>query len=190
MHALAGVGRTVGLGSLLRLGKGEELTDGRSKPSLLADAVEALIGAIYHQHGLETARRVILQLFGELIASAPSVGAGLDWKTSLQERTATLGLGVPSYRLTEEGPDHAKHFTATVIVAGEDRGVGHGRTKKEAEQKAALAYELLRLRWTQPVDGAADGRTRAVEACRRPSAAVDAWDATAGRATPVRRSRD
>jgi ribonuclease-3 len=144
MHALAGVGRAIGLGGLLRLGKGEELTDGRNKPSLLADAVESLIGAIYFQHGLETARAVILQLFGELIESAPKMGAGLDWKTSLQERTAMLGLGVPSYRLTEEGPDHAKEFTATVIVAGEDCGVGNGRTKKEAEQKAAsLAYEGL-----------------------------------------------
>ena len=144
MHALAGVGRAIGLGGLLRLGKGEELTDGRNKPSLLADAVEALLGAIYLQHGLESARGVIHQLFGELIASAPSVGAGLDWKTSLQERTATLGLGVPSYRISEEGPDHAKRFTATVIVAGDDRGAGEGRTKKDAEQKAAaLAYGVL-----------------------------------------------
>ncbi len=144
MHALAGVGRDIGLGALLRLGKGEELTDGRHKPSLLADAVESLIGAVYYQHGLDSARAVILQLFGELIESAPKVGAGLDWKTSLQERTATLGLGVPSYRITEEGPDHAKEFTATVIVAGGDRGDGTGRTKKEAEQKAAaLAYESL-----------------------------------------------
>jgi ribonuclease-3 len=152
MHALAGVGRTIGLGALLRLGKGEELTDGRNKPSLLADAVEALLGAVYHQHGLETARAVIRQLFGELIAAAPSVGAGLDWKTSLQERTATLGLGVPSYRLSEEGPDHAKEFTATVVVAGDSRGVGQGRTKKEAEQKAAaLAYGALT---PAPADGA------------------------------------
>jgi ribonuclease-3 len=155
MHALAGVGRAIGLGTLLRLGKGEELTDGRNKPSLLADAVEALLGAIYFQHGLEAARGVIHQLFGALIAAAPSVGAGLDWKTSLQERTATLGLGVPSYRLSEEGPDHAKQFTATVIVSGEDRGIGQGRTKKEAEQKAAaLAYGILT---PTPADSAALG---------------------------------
>ncbi len=144
MHALAGVGRTIGVGALLRLGKGEEQTDGREKPSLLADGVEAMLGAIYFQHGLETARAVILRLFDDLITSAPKVGAGLDWKTSLQERTASLGLGVPAYRLTEEGPDHAKRFTAAVIVAGADRGTGAGRTKKEAEQKAAaLAYEAL-----------------------------------------------
>ncbi len=144
MHALAGVGREIGIGSLLRLGKGEELTDGRSKPSLLADAVEALLGAVYFQHGFTTASTVILRMFGELIAAAPSVGAGLDWKTSLQERTAALGLGVPSYRLTDVGPDHAKQFTATVLVAGAERGTGSGRTKKEAEQKAAaLAYDSL-----------------------------------------------
>ena len=144
MHALAGVAVSIDLGRLLRLGKGEELTGGRSKPSLLADAVEAMIGAVYFQHGMEGSRRVVDLLFGGLVAAAPSVGAGLDWKTSLQERTAALGLGVPAYRLHESGPDHAKHFTATVILAGEERGSGQGRTKKEAEQKAAaLAYESL-----------------------------------------------
>ena len=170
MHALAGVGRAMGLGELLRLGKGEERTDGRNKPSLLADAVEALLGAIYFEHGLEAARGVIAELFGDLIDAAPSVGAGLDWKTSLQERTAILGLGVPSYRLAEEGPDHAKRFTATVVVAGADRGVGQGRTKKEAEQRAAaLAYGSLT---PTPVDATpadavpADGRRRRG---RRPS---------------------
>ncbi len=144
MHALAGVAREIGLGEYLRLGRGEELTDGRNKESLLADAVEALLGAVYSQHGLETARSLIHRLFGDLIAAAPLVGAGLDWKTSLQERTASLDLGVPAYRIEEEGPDHAKQFTATVIVAGDDRGSGTGKTKKEAEQKAAsLAYNAL-----------------------------------------------
>jgi ribonuclease-3 len=144
MHALAGVARTLNVGEMLRLGKGEELTDGRNKASLLADAVEALIGAVYLAHGWDEARRVVLTLFGDLIATAPAVGAALDWKTSLQERTASLGLGVPSYRLQETGPDHAKHFTAVAVVAGEDRGVGEGKTKKAAEQHAAaMAYESL-----------------------------------------------
>ncbi len=144
MHALAGVARTMDLGRLLRLGKGEELTDGRNKPSLLADAVEALIGAVYSQSGLDAARQVVGELFAELIATAPTMGAGLDWKTSLQERTAALGIGVPTYRLDESGPDHAKHFTATVVLAGDERGTGEGRTKKEAEQQAASrAYESL-----------------------------------------------
>ncbi|AZI58263.1 ribonuclease III [Nakamurella antarctica] len=144
MHALAGVAREIGLGEYLRLGRGEELTEGRSKASLLADAVEALLGAVYFQHGLEVARELIHRLFAALITAAPLVGAGLDWKTSLQERTASLDLGVPSYELTEVGPDHAKEFTASVIVAGVDRGTGTGKTKKEAEQKAAsLAYGAL-----------------------------------------------
>jgi ribonuclease III len=158
MHALAGVAVQIDLGRLLRLGKGEELTGGRSKPSLLADAVEAVIGAVYSAHGLEVARDLVLRLFGELITAAPSVGAGLDWKTSLQERTAALGLGVPAYRLHESGPDHAKHFTATVILAGADRGSGEGRTKKEAEQKAAaLAYASLSVEVeAAALNGAAD----------------------------------
>jgi ribonuclease-3 len=144
MNALAGVARGIGLGELLRLGKGEERTDGRNKASLLADALEALIGAVYSEHGLEPARGLVLRLFDSLLTSVPTVGAGLDWKTSLQELTASQGLGVPSYRLTESGPDHAKEFTATAVVAGEDRGSGSGRTKKEAEQKAAaLAYQAL-----------------------------------------------
>lgn len=144
MHALAGVAASIGLGERLRLGRGEELTQGRSKSSLLADALEALIGAIYYQHGLEVARGVVTRLFGSLVDAAPQQGAGLDWKTSLQELTASRSLGVPQYRLTDSGPDHAKTFTAVAVVAGEDRGSGVGRTKKEAEQKAAaLAYTSI-----------------------------------------------
>jgi ribonuclease-3 len=76
--------------------------------------------------------------------SAPLLGAGLDWKTSLQELTAAASLGVPDYRITEVGPDHLKMFTATAMVAGRDLGSGEGRTKKEAEQKAAeLAWRTL-----------------------------------------------
>jgi len=144
MHALAGVAVEIGLGPMLRLGKGEMLTRGQEKPSLLADGVEAILGAVYLQHGLETARQVVHRLFGALIEAAPKIGAGLDWKTSLQERTAAEGLGVPSYRVTEEGPDHAKKFTATVVLGGEARGDGFGKTKKEAEQQAAAkAYTLI-----------------------------------------------
>ncbi|RIJ70684.1 ribonuclease III [Nakamurella silvestris] len=144
MHALAGVAVEIGLGPMLRLGKGEMLTRGQEKPSLLADGVEAILGAVYLQHGLETARQVVHRLFGALIEAAPKRGAGLDWKTSLQERTAAEGLGVPSYRVTEEGPDHAKKFTATVVLGGEPHGAGYGKTKKEAEQQAAAkAYGLI-----------------------------------------------
>lgn len=139
MHALAGVGRRIGLGDMLRLGRGEELTGGRDKASIVADAVEAVLGAVYLQHGLEVARSVVQALFADLLADAPKLGAGLDWKTSLQELSAARSLGVPEYRVTEEGPDHAKMFEAVVFVAGQARGTGAGRTKKEAEQQAASA---------------------------------------------------
>lgn len=144
MHALAGVARDLGLGHRLYLGRGEELTGGRDKPSILGDAVEAVLGAVHLQHGIETSRGLVERLFDELLRAAPHLGAGLDWKTSLQELTAASDLGVPEYRMTDEGPDHLKEFTATVVIAGHDRGTGTGRTKKEAEQKAArTAYQYL-----------------------------------------------
>jgi ribonuclease-3 len=144
MHALAGVARAMNLGSMVRLGRGEELTGGRDKASILADAVEALLGALYLQFGLEGTRSVIHRLFNELIVTAPSLGAGLDWKTSLQELAAAEGLGMPVYQVDEQGPDHLKTFSAVVLVGGAPHGDGIGRTKKEAEQQAAsAAYETL-----------------------------------------------
>jgi ribonuclease III len=140
MHALAGVARGLGdggLGAYLLLGKGEELTGGRDKASILADGLEAVIGAVYLEHGLEASRSLVHRLFDSLLAEVPLRGAGLDWKTSLQELTASAGLGVPEYVVAEEGPDHRKEFTATVVVAGTRYGAGDGHTKKEAEQKAA-----------------------------------------------------
>jgi ribonuclease III len=147
MHALAGVAATLGpegLGEFLYLGRGEEMTGGRSKASILADATEALIGAVFLEHGLETARGLVHRLFDGLLRGAPLLGAGLDWKTSLQELTAAADLGVPEYRIAEDGPDHLKVFTATAVIGGRDLGTGEGRTKKEAEQKAAeLAWRTL-----------------------------------------------
>ncbi|SDF37334.1 ribonuclease III [Pseudonocardia oroxyli] len=144
MHALAGVAATLALGEFVYLGRGEELTGGREKSSILADATEAMIGAVYLQHGLEPTRALVHRLFDGLLQSAPLLGAGLDWKTSLQELTASENLGVPEYRITEEGPDHLKTFTATAVVGGRDLGSGEGRTKKEAEQKAAaLAWRTI-----------------------------------------------
>ena len=144
MQALAGVAAAMDLGAYLYLGRGEELTGGRHKASILADATEALIGAVYLEHGLETARTLVHGLFDALLMGAPLLGAGLDWKTSLQEFTAAAELGVPEYRITEEGPDHLKTFTATAVVSGRELGSGEGRTKKEAEQKAAeLAWRTL-----------------------------------------------
>ena len=123
----------------LLLGRGELNSGGTGKASILADGVEALLGAIYLEHGTETAHAAILRLFGELLDTAPSLGAGLDWKSSLQELTAARGLGVPMYLVTSIGPDHDKQFTATVVVMDTEYGTGVGRTKKEAELKAASA---------------------------------------------------
>ena len=141
-QALADVGRHLsehGLGAYLLLGKGEENSGGADKSSILADGVESLLGAIYLEHGITVAREVILRLFGELLDTAPTLGAGLDWKSSLQELTVSRGMGAPSYVVSSTGPDHDKEFTATVVVADSDYGTGVGRTKKEAELKAAAA---------------------------------------------------
>ncbi|GAA2849580.1 ribonuclease III [Streptosporangium fragile] len=139
MRALADVARSLGLGRFLRLGRGEEGTGGRDKSSILADTLEALIGAVYVDKGLDEAFRVVHLLFDALITRSASLGAGLDWKTSLQELTASESLGVPEYHVEESGPDHAKSFTAVVRVGGEEYGAGSGRSKKEAEQQAAEA---------------------------------------------------
>lgn len=141
-QALADVGRNLsvhGLGAYLLLGKGEENSGGADKSSILADGVESLLGAIYLEHGAAAAREVILRLFSSLLDTAPTLGAGLDWKSSLQELTASRGLGVPAYLVTSTGPDHDKEFTALVVVGETEYGRGVGRTKKEAELKAAAA---------------------------------------------------
>ncbi len=141
-QALADVGRSLsdgGLGAHLLLGKGEEHSGGADKSSILADGVESLLGAIYIEYGITVAREVILRLFANLIDTAPTLGAGLDWKSSLQELTAARGMGAPAYLVTATGPDHDKEFTATVVVTEAEYGRGVGRTKKEAELKAAAA---------------------------------------------------
>ena len=135
-QALAEVARSLtdqGLGAHLLLGRGELKSGGTDKSSILADSLESLLGAIYLHHGIEAARRVILRLFSELL----DAGGLLDWKTSLQELAAARGLGAVSYRVTATGPDHKREFTAVVVVTDTEYGSGIGRTKKEAEQKAA-----------------------------------------------------
>ncbi|GII55695.1 ribonuclease 3 [Planotetraspora thailandica] len=139
MRALADVARALGIGKYLRLGRGEEGTGGRDKSSILADTLEALIGSVYVDKGLDEAFRVVHVLFDPLIKRSASLGAGLDWKTSLQELTAAELLGVPEYHVDESGPDHAKSFVAAVLVGGRQYGTGSGRSKKEAEQQAAEA---------------------------------------------------
>src|SRR4029453_5705150 len=105
----------------------------------LADTMDALLGAVYLEHGLSVAGEVVHKLFDPVLADAAQRGAGLDWKTSLQERTASLSLGVPEYVVSETGPDHAKSFTAIARVGGESFGSGAGRSKKGAEQKGGGA---------------------------------------------------
>jgi ribonuclease-3 len=147
-RALAEVARGLGLAGLgahLLLGRGEETTGGRDKESILADTLEALLGAVYLQHGLDVAELVVRRLFDPVMAQAAGIGPGLDWKTSLQELTAERGLGVPDYHIDQTGPDHAKTFTAWAVVAGERHGGVNGKTKKEAEQRAAeAAYQALK----------------------------------------------
>jgi len=142
MTSLARVSRALGEGGIgphLLLGRGEQATGGREKDSILADALEALLGAIHLGRGLDTASAIVHRLFDPLLAESATRGAGLDWKTSLQELGASLGLGAPVYDVADEGPDHAKTFTADVLLAGQVRGSGRGRTKKAAEQEAAEA---------------------------------------------------
>ncbi|MGB3697369.1 MAG: ribonuclease III [Gordonia sp. (in: high G+C Gram-positive bacteria)] len=150
MHALADVARELGeggLGAHLYLGRGEELTGGRDKASILADGLESLFGAIFLDHGIEVAQRVILGLFEPIIERSGSLGAGLDWKTSLQELAAERNLGQPQYQISSTGPDHNKEFTAVAVVGGDRLGDGVGRTKKEAEQHAAeLAWKAIKDR--------------------------------------------
>ena len=139
MGTLADVARELDLGSYVRLGRGEQVTGGRNKPSILADTLEAVIGAVYIDCGLAEASALVHRLFDPVIARSALLGAGLDWKTSLQELTAVKMLGVPDYRVDESGPDHQKSFRAVVIIGGRPLGSGVGRTKKAAEQQAAQA---------------------------------------------------
>jgi ribonuclease-3 len=136
-RALAEIARTLDLGASVRLGRGEEATGGRNKSSILADTVEAVIGAVHIDLGIEAAAALVHRMVDPLLDAAASLGAGLDWKTSLQELSATSALGSPEYLVTEEGPDHLKTFTARVRVAGQVYGHGSGPSKKQAEQQAA-----------------------------------------------------
>lgn len=149
--ALAVVARTLGLGEYLRLGHGENTTGGRDKSSILSDTVEALLGAIYVQFGIERAAEVIHRVFDPFIAAAAELGAGLDWKTSLQEIAANNDLGVPHYVLDGAGPDHERTFTASVVVGELTFDGGSGRSKKDAEQQVAeIAWSVIKA----DIDGA------------------------------------
>lgn len=136
---LADVGHALDLGEHLKLGKGEAASGGREKSSILADAVEAVIGAVYLDGGIEPARTLVLDQLDDRIAEAASRPGARDYKTRLQELAAADGEGPPAYEITESGPDHLKKFEATVAIGGVVRGTGDGSSKKEAEQRAARA---------------------------------------------------
>lgn len=137
---LAELAAELDLGPHLRLGKGELGAGGREKASILADAMEAVIGAIYLDGGWEPARRLVVGLVEPRIDALGEGPPHLDHKTHLQEVAARrFGTEPPRYEIESTGPDHAKQFRATVHVGGAFRGHGEGRSKKQAEQAAAAA---------------------------------------------------
>lgn len=140
---LAQVAHGLGLGRAMFLGKGEDTSGGREKASILADAIEALIGAVYLDGGWDTASELVLELLGDRITDAASGPGDADYKTRLQELAARRFECLPHYEVADRGPDHAKHFSATVVVGEGIRGTGRGRSKKQAEQAAAA------MAWTQ-----------------------------------------
>ncbi|HET9691892.1 MAG TPA: ribonuclease III [Acidimicrobiales bacterium] len=141
---LAVVAADLGVGDAVLLGKGERQSGGDEKPSILADAMEALLGAVYLDRGWDAAAATVMALLGERIDEAAAGPGGHDYKTRLQELCARRYDALPSYRIAEEGPDHAKHFEAEVTVDGRALGTGRGRSKKQAEQAAARrAWEHL-----------------------------------------------
>ena len=145
--ALAERALELGLGDILRLGKGEDSSGGRTKESILADGFEAVIGAVHQDAGWLVSSQVVLDLLIEEISAGSERPGGQDYKTRLQELTAELGLGPPSYEISASGPDHDRHFSAVAIVDGKGFGGGHGTSKKRAEQGAAAAawHELTDL---------------------------------------------
>ena len=144
--ALAEVARAIGLGAYIRLGRGEELTGGHDKSSILADTVEAVIGAVFLDCGPDDATAFVLRLIRPLLENPDRFGAAMDPKTSLQELAARLGRGLPSYLVKDSGPDHSKRFHATVVLAGHPVASGDGTSKKQAEMAAALeAWTTLQL---------------------------------------------
>lgn len=144
-RVLAEVAQELGLGRYLLLGKGEDAAGGREKQSILADAFEAVVAAVYLDAGFDRARDFVLRVLSDRIAEAAAGPGGRDYKTRLQEYAAARSLGRPRYLVRDEGPDHAKHFYATVLVGERPCGEGEGRSKKQAEQAAAwVAWSRLR----------------------------------------------
>ena len=136
-RVLGEVALELGIPEHLRLGRGEDQSGGRTKESILADATEAVIGAVYLDGGLPAAERLVLSLLTDRITAAVGEPGESDHKSRLQEESVRLGRGVPHYEVEGFGPDHARRYLATVYVAGQRLGTGEGRSKKDAEQVAA-----------------------------------------------------
>jgi ribonuclease-3 len=159
-RALAAIGRELGIGEYIYLGQGEKLTDGKNKASILADTMEALIGATYLSNDMETARQLVMRLVGPLLLDAAALGAGTDWKTSIQELTASRQLGSIFYVVEGSGPDHARTFEAVLEIGGIAYGKGLGHSKKEAEQEAAAdAWRTLSQQTGTATRTGGSGRT-------------------------------
>jgi len=142
-RVLAEVAEELGIGEVLLLGRGEETSGGRTKASILSDALEAVIGALYLDAGWEPTRVRVLALLEERMARAADEPDDFDHKSRLQEMTVRQGRGVPRYSVEGSGPDHDRKYEARVFVGGECHGVGVGTSKKDAEQDAA------RLAWME-----------------------------------------
>ena len=136
--ALAEVARSIGLGERIKLGKGEDQTGGRDKASILADTMEAVIGATYLSAGPDAATALVLRLVNPLLENPERFGAAMDPKTSLQEAAAAIGAPAPVYEIASSGPDHNRRFVATVTVGTAVTATGSGTSKKHAEMAAAL----------------------------------------------------
>ncbi|MDY3048220.1 MAG: ribonuclease III [Rothia sp. (in: high G+C Gram-positive bacteria)] len=136
-RTLANLARSLKLGPCIRLGKGEKKTGGADKDSILADTMEAVFGAVYISHGPERAHQLVLAHTAHLLDDRKTLNVGRDWKTEIQEYAAAQGTGEPVYQVEGTGPDHARRFTAKLLLAGQVMGQGKGTSKKEAERMAA-----------------------------------------------------
>ena len=149
-RALARIARALEVGPHISLGAGELRSGGQDKDSILADTMEALIGAAYLCTSFETARKLVLRLVVPLLSDSQAMSAGKDWKTTIQEIAAQRGLGEIRYQVVDAGPDHDKTFTATLTIGGAPYASGSGKSKKDAEREAAR-HSAARL--TSPDDG-------------------------------------
>ena len=136
-RALASIARELEIGKHILLGRGESQSNGADKSSILADTMEALIGAVYLSHGMDEARQMVMRFIGPLLSDPLLLGAATDWKTVIQEEVAATKNGEMRYAVTGSGPDHARSYVAELLIADKVYGTGSGPSKKEAEQEAA-----------------------------------------------------